>query len=239
MWLRSKFHSKMITEKFNYASLSRNSVNGKRHYTLPDGSHVPSVTTILDATKSKEKHAALMNWKKSVGAERAQQIVTEASSRGTRMHKWLENYVKTDELGQFGTNPYSRQSYDMALVVINNGLKYNVQEFYGIESNLYYSGLYAGTTDCIANWRGNLAILDFKQTNKPKKREWIDDYFLQLAAYSLAHNNMFNTDIKHGVILMCSQDYKYQEFELIGTDFKKYCDQWFDRLEQYYSLNTE
>jgi genome maintenance exonuclease 1 len=229
----------MITEKFLYSSLSRNSVGGKRHYVLPDGSNVPSVTTILDVTKPQEKKLALLNWKRSVGEQKAQEIVTEASGRGTRMHKWLENYIKSDSLGQFGTNPYSKQSYEMAQAVIDQGLKYNVQEYYATEASLFYSGLYAGTTDCIANWKGNLAILDFKQTNKPKKRAWIDDYFLQLAAYALAHNNMFNTDINHAVILMCSKDLEYQEFELSGQDFKYFSNLWFDRLEQFYALNTQ
>lgn len=225
----------MIVEKYNYNVLSRENLDGKRHYCLPDGSRVASVTTILDATKSEEKKQILANWRRTVGENRAKEIVTEASSRGTRMHKWLENFINNDDLGEPGTNPYSGQSHSMAQVVIDQGLKYNVKEFYGTEVNLYYSGLYAGTTDCVANWRGNLAILDFKQTNKPKKREWIDDYFLQLAAYSLAHNKLYNTDIKQGVILMCSPEMKYQEFILSGEEFQHYCDLWFDRLEQYYS----
>jgi genome maintenance exonuclease 1 len=225
----------MIIPKFDYKTISRESIDGKRHYCLPDGSKVASVTTILDATKTEEKKQILANWRRSVGEAKAKEIVTEASSRGTRMHKWLETFIKTDDMGEPGSNPYSQQSYKMAQTVFNEGLKYNVKEYYGIETNLYWSGLYAGTTDCIANWRGNLAILDFKQTNKPKKREWIDDYFLQLAAYSLAHNETYKTDIKQGVILMCSPEMKYQEFVLSGEEFEHYCNLWFERLEQYYS----
>ena len=223
----------MINPKFNYKTLSKQSIDGARYYCLPNGSKVASVTTILDKTKPLEDKKRLLDWRKSKGEALATQITVEAASRGTRMHKWLENYIKTGELGQPGTNPYSIQSYEMAKTVIANGLK-NVDQFYGIEASLYYEGLYAGTTDCIAEWKGNIAILDFKQTNKPKKREWIQDYFLQLCAYSMAHNNTYNTNIKEGIVLMCSADNQYQEFTLEGKEFQLYCDKWFDRLEQYY-----
>ena len=170
---------------------------------------------------------------KTCGEERAQEIVTEAAGRGTRMHKWLEDYVKTDVLGDAGTNPYSIQSRKMAENIISQGLR-NVTEYWGTEVPLYYSGLYAGTTDCLGLWCGKPAILDFKQTNKPKKREWIDDYFVQLAAYANAHNEVHNTKIRKGVIFMCSADNLYQEFILEGSDFDKYSDIWFKRVEKYY-----
>lgn len=214
--------------------INRETIDGKRHYCLPDGSKVASVTTILDATKSEEAKAILNNWRRRVGTTAATQITTEAASRGTRMHKWLENFVKNDRLDEPGTNPYSKQSHTMAKQIIDNALMTHVDEFWGMEVPLYYSGLYAGTTDCIAVWRGKPAILDFKQTNKPKKREWIEDYFLQLAAYSQAHNHTFQTNINCGVILMCSADYKYQEFVIEGDEYNHYVNKWFDRLEQYY-----
>lgn len=225
----------MIVKKYNYIPISRESINGKRHYCLPDGSKTPSVTTILDATKPLEAKQALQNWRKSVGEARAQEITTEAASRGTRMHKWLENYVINEALGSPGTNPFSKQSHSMADIIINNGLKNNVDEYWGVEVPVYYSGLYAGTTDCIAVWNGNPAIIDFKQTNKPKKREYIQDYFLQLASYSLAHNHMFNTEIKTGVILMCSANNEYQEFVISGDEFEMYTHKWLERVENYYS----
>lgn len=235
MWLWRKFFNIMFTEKYNYKSLSKESVDGTRFYCLPDGSKVASVTTILDKTKSAESKKRLHEWRQKVGEEKAKQITTEAAGRGTRMHKWLETYFKTGNLGQPGSNPYSKQSYDMAQTVIDNAIK-NVDQVYGIEASLYYPELYAGTTDCVANWKGNISILDFKQTNKPKKREWIEDYFLQLAAYALAHNKVYDTEINTGVILMCSADQNYQEFVLEGKEFQQYCDKWFDRLEQYYKL---
>lgn len=227
----------MIINKFNYTPISRETVDGKRHYCLPDGSRVPSVTTILDKTKPEEKRMALANWRKRVGAAAAQQITTEAAGRGTRMHKWLENYAKDGYMGMPGTNPFSIQSHAMANVVVFEGLANNVNEFWGVEVPVYYSGLYAGTTDCIGLWKGKPAILDFKQTNKPKKREWIDDYFIQLAAYANAHNNTHGTDIETGVILMCSADNQYQEFVIESDEFAVWTQKWFDRVEQYYKEN--
>ena len=223
----------LITPKFDYTACSRTNINGKRHYCLPDGSRVPSVTTILDKTKSKEKMQALNNWKKRVGEEKAQQIVTEAAGRGTRMHKWLEDYVMTGEIGTPGSNPYSAQSHRMAELIIEHGLK-NADEYWGTEVPLYYSGLYAGTTDLVGVHAGAPAIMDFKQTNKPKRTDWIEDYFLQLCAYAHAHNNMFETTINKGVILMCSKDYQYQEWVLEGAAFDHYSNIWFDRVAQYY-----
>jgi len=226
----------MIISRYNYAPINRETVDGKRHYCLPDGSKVPSVTTILDRTAPAEKKQALQNWRNRVGAVKAQEITTEAAGRGTRMHKWLENYVKNNSIDEPGSNPYSLQSHGMAKIIISEGLS-NVSEFWGVEVPVYYSGLYAGTTDCLGLWKGKPAILDFKQTNKPKKREWIDDYFIQLAAYALAHNDTHGTDIKTGVILMCSADNIYQEFIIEETEFEHWTEEWLKRVELYYFSN--
>lgn len=224
----------MLIQKYNYTPISRESVDGKRHYCLPDGSKVPSVTTILDKTKSEESKRALQNWRRSVGEARAQEITTEAASRGTRMHKWLETYVKDGDMGVPGTNPFSQQSHAMANVIVREGFGQKVTEFWGVEVPVYFSGLYAGTTDCIGVWNGKPAIIDFKQTNKPKKREWIEDYFLQLSAYALAHNETHGTDIKTGAILMCSADQQYQEFVIETEEFEHYTNKWLARVESYY-----
>jgi hypothetical protein len=230
----------MITSKFTYTRPTREDINGSRHYLLPDGSKVASVTTILDKTKPKEKMEALMNWRKRVGEQEAQRITTEAAGRGTRMHKYLEDYVTDDILKEAGTNPYSQQSRRMAQTIIDKGLC-NVSEYWGTEVPLYYTGLYAGTTDCLGIWNGRPAIIDFKQTNKPKKREWIDDYFIQLTAYAQAHNDMHGTEIRTGVILMASapasvdEDPVYQEFVVDGKDFDYYSTEWANRVGQYYA----
>jgi genome maintenance exonuclease 1 len=233
----------MILSKYDYTPCDRTTINGKRHYCLPDGSKVPSVTTILDRTKPQEEKDALDRWKKSVGEERAQQITTEAANRGTRMHAYLESYVLSGDMKDLPSNPYAHPSWFMAAQVILQGLC-NVDEFWGVEVPLYYSGLYAGTTDCLGVWKGKPAIMDFKQTNKPKKREWIGSYFLQLAAYAQAHNNMHGTDINTGVILMAAQPKllpdntystpEYLEFVIEGDEFAHWTDEWTKRVQLYY-----
>ena len=213
--------------------MQRVEVDGKRRYLTPDGEKLPSVTTILDATKSEESKQALNNWRKRVGVQKAQEITTEAAGRGTRMHKWLENYVKTGETGDPGSNPYSIQSHTMAHSIITQGM-INCTEFWGTEVPLYFPKIYAGTTDLCGVHGGAEAIMDHKQTNKPKKREWIEDYFVQLAAYANAHNEVHGTKIRKGVIFMCDPTSLYQEFIIEGNEFDKYTDIWFKRVEQYY-----
>lgn len=221
------------TPKFNYQPLKRETVDGKRHYCLPDGNKVPSVTTVLDKTKSEESKAALQNWRKRVGHQQAQTITTEAAGTGTVMHSMLENYCRgTPKLP--GTNKVQQIAHPMAQEIIQKGLVH-LDECWGNELSLFYSGLYAGSTDLAGVWKQQESIIDFKQTNKPKKREWIDDYFAQLVAYGLAHNHMFGTNIRQGVVLMCSRACEYQEFVLEGAEWDKYETIWWDRLEKYFT----
>lgn len=224
-----------IPNKYNYVSINRETIDGERRYATPDGEKLPSVTTVLSATAPKEKLEALNEWRKRVGPKRAQEITTEAAGRGTRMHKWLEDYVKTGKIGTPGSNPYSIQSHKMAETIIYQGLS-KCNEFWGTEVPLYFPKIYAGTTDLVGIHDGDEAIMDHKQTNKPKKREWIEDYFLQLAAYANAHNEVHGTKIRKGVIFMCSSDNIYQEFIVEGNEFDEWSDKWFRRLEQYYLL---
>lgn len=223
----------MLIKKYNYVPISRESINGERKYATPDGEKLPSVTTILDATKPEEKKKALYEWRKRVGEKQAQAITTEAAGRGTRMHKWIEDYIKTGQLGVPGSNPYSQQSHLMAQSIIAQGLS-KCNEFWGTEVPLYFPKVYAGTTDLVGVHDGAEAIMDHKQTNKPKKREWIEDYFLQLAAYANAHNEVHGTNIRKGVIFMCSADNQYQEFIVEGSEFDQWTDRWFKRVEEYY-----
>jgi genome maintenance exonuclease 1 len=238
----------MYNPKFDYTPIPRVVVEGKRFYATPDGKNLPSVTTILDKTKSEESREALNRWRRSVGAEKAQQITTEAANRGTRMHTYLEDYVKTGEIKERTSNPFSWASHAMAHVVVEKGLK-NVNEFWGIEVPLYFPGIYAGTTDGAGIHLNEESILDYKQSNKPKRREWIEDYFVQLCAYAEAHNEVHGTRIRKGVILMCVKPDvdeqfniikppEYQEFVLEGSEYDKYRDLWWRRVEQFYLLNT-
>jgi len=238
----------MYNPKFDYKPIPRVVLEGKRFYATPDGNNLPSVTTILDKTKSQDKIEALNRWRKSVGVEKAQQITTEAANRGTRMHTYLEQYVRDGAIKDPGSNPYTWPSHAMAKVVVDNGLR-NVSEFWGIEVPLYFPSIYAGTTDGAGIHLNEEAILDYKQTNKPKKREWIEDYFVQLCAYAEAHNELHGTKIRKGVILMCVKPDldeqfniikppEYQEFVLEGAEYNKYRDLWWRKVEQYYLLNT-
>jgi len=226
----------LLINKFNYEKLTRDESSGKRLYATPTGHKVPSVTTILDKTKPAESRIALANWRRAVGEAKAQAITTEAANRGTRMHKFLEDYVKGEPMNESISNPFAQQSQKMAKIVIAEGMK-NVSEVWGSEVPLYFPELYAGTTDCVGVHLGDEAILDFKQTNKLKKREHIDDYFIQLTAYAMAHNEVHGTNIRKGVILMCSKDYEYQEFILEPTDFDYWTERWCKRVEEYYRLN--
>ena len=233
----------MLIQKYNYEPINRTTIDGKRHYCTPDGNKVPSVTTILDRTKSKESREALDKWRKSIGEERAKQITTEAANRGTRMHAYLEHYVLTGEMKELPANPFAQPSWFMAAQVILEGFT-KINEVWGVEVPVYYSGLYAGTTDSVGVHDSEACIMDYKQTNKLKKREYIGDYFIQLAAYAQAHNSMHGTDIKKGVILMCQQPKElspgvfdtpvYQEFVLEGAEFDHYIVEWNKKVEQYY-----
>lgn len=225
----------LIITKYTYPDLPRSSLNEKRVYICPDGYRVPSVTTILSATTSEEKQKSLASWRKRVGDQAANDIMVEASSRGTRMHQFLEDYITTGVLANPEPNPDSEQSHKMANVIIQNGLR-DINAIYGVEVGLYYPTLYAGTTDGVGEHLSHGCIFDHKQSNKPKRREYIDDYFLQLSAYIIAHDYLHHTKLKKGVIFMCTANYMYQEFILEGSELNKYKDAWWKRLEQYYTM---
>jgi genome maintenance exonuclease 1 len=157
--------------------------------------------------------------------------VDSAAARGTAMHTILEKYIL--EEGYLDLTNVGRQAHNMALRVIEQGLC-NVTEFFGSECTLYYPGLFAGQTDLIGMHKNEMAVIDFKQTNKPKKREWIEDYCLQLAAYGMAHDFVYRTAITKGVIMMCSKDNYYQEFVIAGEEYRKYKHKWLERVNEYY-----
>ena len=221
--------------KFIYPKSQREIINGKRHYNVK-AQKLPSVTTILSATQSPEKQASLAAWRQRVGNEEATRIVDSAGARGTAMHKILEKYVLGE--GYLDETTVGKQAHNMALQVIQSGLS-NITEYYGTECTLYYPGLYAGQTDLVAIQKGEDAIIDFKQTNKPKRREWIEDYCLQLAAYAMAHNFIYKTKITKGVVMMCSKDNYYQEFVIEGAEFQKYKHNFLRRVDEYYKTRSK
>jgi hypothetical protein len=220
---------------YKYPKTQREKIEGKRHYVF-DKEKLPSVTTILDITQPAEKRESLAKWRQREGEANAARIVATSAARGTAMHKILEMYIL--EQGYLDETNVGKQAHNMALQVIQNGLS-NVTEYYGTECTLYYPGLYAGQTDLVGIHKGQDAIIDFKQTNKPKRKEWIGDYCLQLAAYAMAHNMLFNTKITKGVIMMCSKDNYYQEFVMEGLEFQKHMHNFLRRVDEYYKTRPK
>ena len=220
-------------ERFQYKNCQQinDPVTRKRVYRTPDGESLPSVTTILGATKDM---TALNEWRNRIGHAKAQQITTEAAGVGTAMHANLERFL-IGEQRQPGNNPVHVQANKMADIIIENGLN-KMSEVWAMEQSLYFPGLYSGTTDLIGVHEDEPAVCDHKQTNKPKKAEWVEDYYLQLTAYILAHNEVYKTNIRKGVIFMCSRDLQYQQFTLESKDFNKYQDLWLAKVEEYYKL---
>lgn len=225
-----------LVEKFTYHKLEREDggPNG-RVYIDPTGNKLPSVTTILDRTKSEESKKALEAWQRRMGAKKAEEIKNEAAFRGTLMHSYLERHLK-GENPTAGTNYYHKQSYKMADVILENYLRPFLDEFWALESPLYYPDLYAGTTDMIGVYQGVPSIVDFKQTNKLKTDDRVEDYKVQLAAYLTAHNKLYGTDIKQGVILMCSKDLEPQRWIISGSDMQQAIDRWWSRVAQYHNV---
>jgi genome maintenance exonuclease 1 len=213
-------------------------VTRKRVYLTPDGEKTPSVTTILSATKDMTH---LNEWKNRIGHENAQRITSEAAGVGTAMHANIERFLAGLERMP-GNNPVHVKANAMADRIITEGLS-KVSEVWAMEQSLYFPGLYSGTTDLVGVYDEEPAVMDHKQTNKPKKAEWVEDYYLQLMAYILAHNEVYGTNIRRGIVFMCSRGDDslkvggeiYQQFELKPEDFNKYQDMWLDKVEDYYT----
>ena len=223
-------------KKYKYPPCTRSLVNGKRHYDIGLQEKLPSVTTILQATQSEERRKSLANWKARMGAQYADRIRDISAMRGTSMHTYLEGYIKDER--HLDLTALGKEAGRMADVVIRSGLG-DLGEVWGTEVTLYYPGLYAGQTDVVGIYNGRESIIDFKQTNKPKQREWIDDYFTQLAAYAMAHNHVYGTQIQSGVILMCSKDGFFQKFEISDKEFQGSMHTFLKKVDQYYENCTK
>ena len=218
-------------KKYNYVQVSRSETHGSRTYDV-HWTKLPSVTTILAQTKDQ---TYLDRWKAKVGYEEAERIKNLSSKRGTSMHKFIEKHITGagyDDLTEIG-----QQAKPMAQKIIDIGLT-PVSEYYGSEVSLYYPGLYAGSTDLVCMHNGRETIADFKQANKPKREDWIQDYFLQISAYAMAHDYVHGSNIEQGVIMICTPDLYYQEFKFDGEMMRKYRHQFLQRLSQYYGRNV-
>jgi genome maintenance exonuclease 1 len=212
----------------------RSLVKDERHYEV-GSSKLPSVTTILAATQSDEKRASLEAWKNRVGGIEAERIKNTAATRGTAMHSYLEMHLNGENLLDLTIEGLAARS--MAQTIIDKGLT-ELHEIWGNEVVLYYPELYAGQTDLCGVYQGRDSIIDFKQSNKPKKDEWIEDYKLQLAAYATAHDCIYGTKIEQGVILMCTPDNFFQRFIINGAQFREYKWKWLDKVDHYYWLKN-
>ena len=217
-------------KKFDYPETVRGMVEGLRHYDI-NNEKLPSVTTILNKTQTAEKAEGLAKWRARVGEAEATRIMDQAAQRGTAMHSILEHHI----LGKnrLDLTDVGQQAHKMADVVIEKGLCH-LEEIWGSEVALYYPELYAGATDLVGVYKNAESIIDFKQTNKPKRREWIEDYMIQLGAYAMAHNYVYQTKIQQGVVLMCSKDGYFQEFIVSEKEFQKYQHEWLKRVDLYY-----
>ena len=218
-------------EKYNYVRVSRSEDQGSRTYDV-NGTKLPSVTTILAQTKDQ---TYLDRWKAKVGNEEAERIKNLSSKRGTSMHKFIEKHITGigyDDLTEIG-----QQAKPMAQKIIDVGLT-PITEYYGSEVSLYYPGLYAGSTDLVCMHNGKETIADFKQANKPKREEWIEDYKLQIAAYSMCHDYVHGSNIEQGVIMICTPDLYFQEFRFEGDEMRQYRHKFLERLNIYYGRNV-
>jgi hypothetical protein len=215
----------LINNIYDYQPLKRVEGEGGRKYIVGESKPIPSVTTILSATKDLTH---LKEWVARVGKTESERIKTEASGLGSGMHNNLEKYI----LGQPLTGSF--MSKTLANLIIKEGLS-KVNEVWGCEVGLFAKDLYAGTADLIGLHEGTPAIMDFKNSLKEKKKEWIEDYFMQLSAYALAHNEMFNTNISKGVIMLATREAKYQEFVIEGDEFIHYQTKWAEKVCEYYS----
>ena len=221
-----------LIDRYVYPKTTREKLGGLRHYTVDgEARPLPSVTTILGETKSKKDREGIERWKAKVGEVEAERIKNEAANRGTAMHKYLEDLIRGTRSLDLTT--VGQQAQKMAEIIVERGLN-GVDEVYGIESTLYYPELYAGSVDLIGRFDGKISIIDFKQTNKPKQREWIGDYFLQMAAYGMAHDAVYNTAIEQGVIMMCSKDGYYQQFVIEGKEFREAKHKFLERVDKFY-----
>jgi ATP-dependent exoDNAse (exonuclease V) beta subunit len=219
-------------KEFIFPTSSRAIVNKERLYDIGQDK-LPSVTTILAATQSEEKKASLEAWRQRLGAEAADKVKDDAAARGTVMHHIIESWL-TDQ-GHLDLTDTGQQAHTMADLIIKKGLENRLTEIYGVEPTVFHGGMgYAGATDFIGVHDGELIVGDFKQSNKPKRREWIEDYKLQMAAYALAFQDMFNIPIGKAINFICTKDFYYQEFGFDGEEFRQAKYTWMKKVEQYY-----
>jgi ATP-dependent exoDNAse (exonuclease V) beta subunit len=225
------------TRQFDYPSSTRQTLDGKRVYNI-NGEALPSVTTILQATETEEKKKILEQWKQRVGAENADRIRDQAANRGSVLHRIVENYITDTK--HLDLTDLGQEAHKMANILIQSAIDERLSEVWGVEPYLAYQGLFAGQTDLIGIHDGKITVCDHKNSNKPKKKEWLhDSYRIQLAAYALAFEDMFGEHIPRGVNFIITKDLYYQEFSWEGEEFKRAKYDWLKRVDQYYNQKAK
>ena len=218
---------------YKYPKSKREVLKGDRHYDVND-EKLPSVTTILQATQDVEKAEGIKRWTQKVGEAAAKRVLEQAAKRGTAMHSYLETYLQGGKV--LDLRDVGREASSMAETIIDKGFN-DLEEIWGSEVTLFYPNLYAGATDLCGIYQGRESIIDFKQSNKPKKVEWIKDYKLQMVAYAMAHNVVYDTQIEQGEILMCTPDNFFQKFTVNGREFRELKWEWLQKVDKYYVTN--
>lgn len=216
--------------KYPYKRYNRFSDEKGRKYLVQE-QKVPSVTTILGKTKSEKDSAGLQAWRNRVGEAKAREITQNAAAVGEEMHYILENYFNGTPY--YNPNPSGQQPRIMAHKILENLTP--ITEVWGNEISLAYQHEYAGTTDMIVLYDGKPTIVDFKQSNRPKKDEYVEDYKHQLGAYYLAHKEHYGP-IEQGLISVCVRDLTYQQWLLKEADLQEYAEKFMERVEQFKKL---
>lgn len=220
---------------YEYPKSIRSLIKDERHYEI-GVQKLPSVTTILNVTSSDEKRESLAKWKAKVGEVEAERVKNTAATRGTAMHSYLEYHLNGQ--GLLDLSDEGGVARSMAQTIIDKGFG-DLHEIWGNEVVLFYPDLYAGQTDLVGVYQGRDSIIDFKQSNKPKRDEWITDYYLQGAAYATSHDCVYDTNIEQIVVLMCTPDNFFQRFIINGQRFRDYKSEWLRRVDAYYNLKEK
>jgi hypothetical protein len=213
--------------KFNYPKLERVDTEIGRHYRDSNNILVPSVTTVLSGTSDNKD--GIEKWRKRIGDNEADRIMKQSTDIGTAVHEAIEKFLGNNDWDHFQDNSDQIMARKMTSKFVDLGLN-KISQVWGLEVGLILDNLYAGTADCVGIYDDVPSLIDFKTARRIKKREWIEDYFLQGCAYANAHNVMFDTDIKQIVILMVDRDLIFKEFIVGKDEFKELTDKWKKRL---------
>ena len=219
-----------MINKFEYPKLERVDTDIGRHYLDSDNKPVPSVTTVLSGTsKSKD---GLIQWRNRVGDKEADRIIKQSTDIGTAVHEAIEKFLNKEDWDDFDNSSDQILAKSISNKFIKDALN-GITEIWGLEVGLILDNLYAGTADCVGLYKDIPTLIDFKTAKKIKKRDWIEDYFLQGCAYANAHNVMFGTDIQQIVILMVDRNLIFQEYIVRPTEFSYLTRKWKNRLIEF------